>query len=201
MWVRIPHLLPHLERTYNVEQEVWKPVVGLEDRYEISNFGRCRAKERVVTTKTGRLLHIKQKYMKPTRDEYIEFVLTHSDGKQHLHTAHRMVAEACIPNPDNLPCVNHKDENKYNNNVINLEWCTYSYNTTYNGSAKKSGARRRGQPAPNRIPVVDINTGIVYSSCSEAQKQTGVWFDDIKAMREGRLDEVKGVRLRNYVQP
>ena len=169
--------LPDLERTYNMEQEVWKPVVGLEDRYEISNKGRFRTKERVVTTKTGRLLHIKQIYMKPTKDEYIEFVLTHSDGKKHLHTAHRMVAEAFIHNSENLPCVNHKDENKYNNNVDNLEWCSYSYNNTYNGVNKRISSTLRGRPAHNRIPVVGINTGTVYSSCSEAYRQTGVDFN------------------------
>ena len=183
-----------------MEQEVWKPVVGLEDRYEISNFGRCRTKERTVRTKANKLLHIKQTYMKPTRDEYIEFVLTHSDGKKHLHTAHRMVAEAFIPNPINLPCVNHKDEDKYNNNVNNLEWCSYSYNNTYNGINKRIASALRGRAAPNRIPVIDIDTGTIYSSCSEACRQTGVGFNEIKAMREGRLDEVKGVRLRNYVK-
>lgn len=165
-----------------MEQEVWKPVVGLEDRYEISNFGRCRTKERVVTTKTGRLLHIKQTYMKPTKDEYIEFVLTHSDGKKHLHTSHRMVAEAFIPNPDNLPCVNHKDENKYNNNVINLEWCTYSYNANYNGNAKRIGEKLRGKITHNSKKVLCVEENKVFESMSRCQKHYRISYKKLRKL-------------------
>ena len=53
------------------------------------------------------------------------------NGVGHKKTIHRLVAEAFIPNPNNYPCINHKDENKENNNANNLEWCTYKYNSNY----------------------------------------------------------------------
>lgn len=57
--------------------------------------------------------------------------LVGDDGKRHHCFVHRLVAEAFIDNPDGLPCVNHKDENRQNNSVSNLEWCSYKYNNNY----------------------------------------------------------------------
>lgn len=82
-----------------IHMEIWKPVVGLEDRYMISNTGRCKRKARSFVNSKGHTVHIKELQMKPTVDEYVEFVLKHPDKKQHCHTAHRMVAEAFLPNP------------------------------------------------------------------------------------------------------
>ena len=165
-----------------MEEEIWKPVVGLEDRYEISNKGRCRSKERSFKDKRGRILHIRQHEMKPVRDEYVEFVLKHNDGKQHLHTSHRMVAEAFIPNPENLPCVNHKDENKYNNNVDNLEWCTYSYNANYNGNAKRIGEKLRGKITHNSKKVLCVEENKVFESMSRCQKHYHISYKKLKKL-------------------
>ena len=104
--------------------EIWKPVVGYEGLYEISNMGRVKSikfnKEKIL-------------FLQKDKDGYLRSGLRKM-GKLKKYFVHRLVAEAFIPNPNNLPIVNHKDENKQNNCVENLEWCTVKYNNSY-GSA------------------------------------------------------------------
>ena len=85
---------------------------------------------------------------------------------------HRLVAEAFIPNPKNLPFVNHKDENKQNNCVDNLEWCTQKYNINYGTSLKKR-IDLMGKP------VICMETGKCYKSALEAGKQIGINYKHI----------------------
>lgn len=99
--------------------EEWRDIKGYEGYYQVSNQGRIR------NTNSGR---IRATYT--NRFGYIGVGL-HKDGEIHEKKIHRLVAEAFIPNPDNLPEVNHKDENKENNTVENLEWCTRKYNINY----------------------------------------------------------------------
>ena len=177
-------------------EEIWKDVVGLEDRYQVSNFGRVRSKERFFKDKRDRNRHVKEKILKPVCKEYKEYVLKHSDGKQHTHLAHRLVSEAFIPNPNNYPVINHKDENKYNNNVDNLEWCTYSYNCTYNDNNKKIGKKLRGRPTHNSIKVRCVETGIIYRSISEASKLTGIRYSTIQDIIQGKRHSYKGISFK-----
>lgn len=65
---------------------------------------------------------------------------------------HRLVAEAFIPNPNNYPCINHKDENPSNNNIDNLEWCTYKYNANYGTGVERQKLSRRKHRVPVSIP-------------------------------------------------
>lgn len=95
--------------------ENWKSIKD-HPFYMISNFGR------VFSKKSNRIM----KNRSVAKKGYQQITL---DGKQFC--VHRLVAQAFIPNPNNLPCVNHKDENPSNNNVKNLEWCTYKYNSNY----------------------------------------------------------------------
>ena len=102
-------------------KEYWKSVVGYEGLYMVSNWGR------VKSIKFG-----KERILKPVTNSS-GYLLVHlcKDGKVKSFTVHRLVAEAFIPNPYNLPQVNHRDENKLNNNVDNIEWCTNEYNINY----------------------------------------------------------------------
>lgn len=112
--------------------EIWKPVMGYEGLYEVSNLGRVRSLERWRNAKNGSKSLHKGKVMKNhyADNGYIRVLL--NDGvEKKRHLIHRLVAQAFLPNPDNLPIVNHKDENKSNNSVDNLEWCDDKYNTRY----------------------------------------------------------------------
>ena len=117
--------------------EQWMPIYN--NLYSVSNLGNVKANERDVETKTG-IRHYKEKILKPeiTRDGHLRVVLCEA-GKSKRVFVHRLVAEAFIPNPNNLPIVNHKDENPANNIVSNLEWCTVSYNNNYNKRNEKIG--------------------------------------------------------------
>lgn len=116
----------------NNRVEVWKDIIGYESLYQGSNFGRVRSLDRWVKGKNGSIRCCKGKILKPgtNKDGYL-YVNLYKNRKEKKFYVHRLVAEAFISNPDNLPCVNHKDENKQNNVVSNLEWCSAQYNNTY----------------------------------------------------------------------
>ena len=114
------------------EGEIWKPMKGYEERYEISIYGRIRQRERTVVYVNGFVNHYGNKIIKYTVVKQYYQVSIYLGNKRNISKrTHRLVAQTFIPNPDNLPCVNHKDENKLNNCVSNLEWCTVAYNDNY----------------------------------------------------------------------
>ena len=121
-----------------MEQEIWKDIEGYEGFYKVSSFGNVKSLYRVLPRKNGGNYAVREKLLKLSvdGDGYYRVALR-KDGISKYCSIHRLVANAFIPNPKNLPCINHKDEVKTNNNVCNLEWCTYSYNNTYNDLAHR----------------------------------------------------------------
>ena len=118
-----------------MKKEYWKPVVGYEGLYEVSNWGR------VKSIRFG-----KERILKPgTCGRGYLFVNLCKNGKVKLYYVHRLVAESFIPNPNNYPIINHKDENKTNNSVGNLEWCSYRYNNTY-GTRTEKCSKKMSKP-------------------------------------------------------
>ncbi len=109
--------------------ETWKAVIGYEGRYEVSNLGRVRSKTRIAQ-RWNAILCLSGRVLKPRRSKagthgkgYPNVALS-ANGEVHCHTIHRLVAEAFIPNPENRPWINHKDGDKYNCHIYNLEWVT-----------------------------------------------------------------------------
>lgn len=121
--------------------EVWKAVKSYEGLYEISNIGRCRSRDLIIAkpgkkpfVKYGKVLALRY-----DRKGYVRYQL-HKNGKRKDMYAHRLVAQAFIPNPNNYPVINHKDECVTNNHYTNLEWCTVKYNSNYGNAQKKKAA-------------------------------------------------------------
>ena len=116
-------------------EEIWKDKKDYEEHYQVSNCGR------VKSIKFG-----KERILKPVPNSFgYLFVNLCKDGKVKAFTVHRLVAEAFLDNPNNYKEVNHKDENKTNNVVINLEWCDAKYNNSY-GTARERMSGRLSKP-------------------------------------------------------
>jgi len=114
-------------------KEIWKPINGYEGRYEVSNFGRVRSLDRIIVDSIGRKRNIKGKIIKQcvSNNEYYYVVLYNNNVDGKTIAVHRLIADAFIDNPNNLSTINHKDENRKNNDIDNLEWCTQQYNVEY----------------------------------------------------------------------
>lgn len=122
--------------------EIWKDIVGYEGLYQVSNRGNIKS------FNSSKLFHgLNEHMLKPSilSNDYAYVTLYRSPDDRKKYTVHRLVAEAFIPNPYNLPAINHKDENKQNNNVENLEWCSLSYNNAF-GTARVRSAITKGKP-------------------------------------------------------
>ena len=127
-----------------VNFELWKDIKGFEGLYQVSTLGRVRSLDKYIDAKIKNVDKVlkRGKILKPYygKDGYLRVHLC-KNGKRTRFLVHRLVAEAFISNPDNLPCVNHKDEDKTNNYPCNLEWCTYKYNTNYGTRNKRASIK------------------------------------------------------------
>lgn len=154
--------------------EIFKDIPQYEGKYQISNKGRVWS-------------IISQKYMKlyTTPTGYLTVSLVAKNGKQKVEKVHRLVGMAFIPNPDNLPQINHKDEVKTNNCVENLEWCDAKYNSNYGTHMDKI------RKVTNQF---DLNGNLLntYISTVEASKATGVPSSNIVNCANGKLKTAGG---------
>lgn len=133
----------------DLREKVIKPVKGYEGYYEVDNTGKVFSVEReiIVNGKSGQYKsHVRSKELSQHMhtNGYMMVNLT-KNGEGKSVRVHRLVADAFLENKDNLPLVNHKDEDKTNNCVENLEWCTPKYNLMYNGANKRAGDKKRGK--------------------------------------------------------
>lgn len=113
--------------------EKWRDVAGYEGLYEVSNFGRVRSVDRYVSRGCKGIVLLKGKLLKQRAniDGHLTVTLYDGNHSSKKHFVHRLVAIAFVPNPENLPIINHKDENPKNNIWTNIEWCDTKYNCNY----------------------------------------------------------------------
>ena len=121
-----------------ITEEVWKGIPEYEGIYQASSYGRVKACERTIYYGNGKVIHRKEKVLSLIKSygQYLTVGLS-KNNRHKTYNVHYLIAITFIENPDNLPCINHKNEDKYNNHVENLEWCSYSYNTKYNNNMRK----------------------------------------------------------------
>lgn len=161
--------------------ETWRPVVGYENKYEVSSFGAVRSLD---FNKTGatRLMSLQE-----DRYGYARVGLS-GIGKQKYCLVHRLVAQAFIRNPDNLSAVNHIDGDKGNNSAVNLEWCTNDQNMAH---SSRMGLHRHGEAHPravlNECRVLEVlrrrNNG---ESTSSIARSLGVGRSTVGSILSGK---------------
>ena len=170
-------------------EEIWKDVVGYEGYYQVSNLGRVRSLARTYTTNRC-TCHIKGKFLKLSlRKEGYYKVNLNKNNKYETMLVHRMVANAFLPNPRNLPQINHKDEDKKNNHVSNLEWCDAKYNTNYGTCIE-----RMRNSKMKKVAQYDKNGNLIkiWESPTTAYRQANLSYASISSVCLGKRKTYKG---------
>ena len=170
-------------------KEVWKNISGYEGLYQVSNLGRVKSLDRGTRSGRGRYAR-KGQILKPYKNGsgYLRVDLYKNDGTKQRKTIHRLVCEAFLSNPNNLPEINHKDENKENNAVSNLEWCTPKQNCNY-GTRTRRIAKKKLKPVAQFSPNGELLK--IWSSSTECSKH-GFDSRQISACCHGKHKTHKG---------
>ena len=162
------------------EVETFVEIEGFE-KYEVSNLGRVR------NIKSGRILK-----PFPNRGGYLRHKL-YGYGKKKNLPLHRIIATAFIDNPDGKPCVNHIDENKLNNDLSNLEWCTVKENNIHGTRTK-----RAAEKCFKKVIQLDLNDNVLneFESMRQAERETGVSVGNISSCCNGKTKSAGGYKWR-----
>lgn len=176
------------------EIEIWKDIGGYDGLYQISNLGNVKSLYFHSTRNPSLLRQENMRY------GYKRVTLS-KDGETKRFSVHRLVALAFIPNPDNYPCINHKDENPSNNRSENLEWCTVQYNTNYgSGMRKMVETRNLNNGRYRELPIEQISSDgeslNCYRSLHEAARATGICLSSICFALRGRYKTAGGYLWR-----
>lgn len=164
-------------------KRIWKNIEGYEGLYQVSNLGEVKSLKFAGGSKSRKLK------LGKTSNGYMKIVLGSGKNRK-TFSIHRLVAMAFIPNPNNYPEVNHKDEDKTNNIVTNLEWCTRGYNANYGTiserlSSKVSYSRRNKSNCSKKI--ICVTTGEIFNCILDASEKYKIPSGNISANAKGRI--------------
>lgn len=174
--------------------EVWKDIKGYEGVYQVSSFGRVRSLDHYASNGVSEILY---KGVVLSQNKSLPYNTVRLRRKTYY--VHRLVAEAFLPNKNNYIEVNHKDENKRNNNVQNLEWCDRKYNNNYGTAKERRALKTRGRTINNKpIEQYTAEGQLVktYISALEASKETGIDNSSICKVAKGKLQSAGGFGWR-----
>lgn len=192
-----------------LKNEIWRDIEGFEGLYQISNYGRVKRlgywreynNSNQYITFTSKY-YVREHILKAKMDRYLRVELYKSSISSSLHLIHKLVAQAFIPNHDNKPIVDHKNNNTYDNRVCNLQWATYSENVNY--SWERGRERKYGKNHKNSklIGQYDLNGDLlnIYYGSGEASRATGISDVTIrKACRGGYGCKTRGGFVWKYL--
>lgn len=193
-----------------MQEEIWKDIAGYEGKYQVSNLGRLKRLSFIDGSNHHLPERIKKTIISP--NGYVRSALL-KDGKMRNVLIHRLVAEAFLPNPQNLPCVNHKDEVKTNNFVFvnengtvdydksNLEWCTWKYNNGYGTKRERLSIAMTNGHTSKAVQQFSKDGVLIreYPSIAEASRQTGFHRVNIELCCNGKQKQSNGYiwKLKN----
>lgn len=193
-------------------EEQWRDIKGFEGFYEVSNLGRVKTKPRKILQHykyNSRIFIVKERILKQHNLKGYYAVSLWVNNKMYNKQVHRLVALTFIDNPNNYPVVNHKDGNKLNNRIDNLEWCTYSHNTNeayrlgLNNISEKhiEHMRNLGLKSGKKIAQIDLNGNVVkiYDSGRQASLELGISQGNISQCCNGKRNICKGFKWK-YVE-
>ena len=177
--------------------EIWKDIENYEGKYQVSNLGRVRSLERDVFNYRGTLMHHMEEKILVQRigKRGYAYVNLYLNGKAKTIKTHRLVAMAFLPNPENKPMVNHKDEVKTNNVVDNLEWCDNKYNANYGTRNERIIQNRRSYKlgnAPKAKPVFCEELNKTFDCAKRAEQELGIWGTSIIKVCKGKAKTTGG---------
>lgn len=167
--------------------EVWKSVVGYEGLYEVSDLGRVKTLKRSYTSTFGTVnLKEKIRVLSLLPNGYLQLTL-HKNGSKTHFLAHRLVALSFIPNPENKPCVNHKNGIRNDNRIENLEWVTSKENIHHaiNFGNQNNVGENHPMVKLNESQVFDIKYNLGHLPNMEVAKKFNVSRDIIWRIRRG----------------
>lgn len=190
-------------RNYHLRTERWRDVKGYKGLYQVSNFGRVKSLDRYVkfkdTVSFKKGCYISSSSIGKYKHQHI---VLYKDNSAKWFTVHRLVAQAFIPNPDNKPCIDHKDTNPLNNCVWNLHWVTKKENNnnpltkikmSVSHKGKKMGKEHHKSKPVQQLTLTNIPMTI-YDSIGEAQRGTGVGIGNIWSCCVGRRKSAGGYK-------